>query len=136
MGGHAGNAGTAVLESSGGRRHVVFCQSNVMERSCHHAICPVVQAALFKRLSTDEELNGRVTGVFDAVPKDQQKPYVTMGDDDVSPFKTKTSSGEEINVVLHCWSGYNGKRSDGDSEPHASSVNKHTNNRGLFFMPF
>ncbi|ASF27847.1 tail protein [Bacillus amyloliquefaciens] len=69
-----------------------------------------LQAALFKRLSTDEELNGRVTGVFDAVPKDQQKPYVTMGDDDVSPFKTKTSSGEEINVVLHCWSGYNGKK--------------------------
>ncbi|KXZ17894.1 phage tail protein [Bacillus nakamurai] len=69
-----------------------------------------LQAALFKRLSTDEELNGRVTGVFDAVPKDQQKPYVTMGDDDVSPFETKTSNGEEINVVLHCWSGYNGKK--------------------------
>ncbi|GED03065.1 DUF3168 domain-containing protein [Bacillus atrophaeus] len=69
-----------------------------------------LQAAIFERLSTDEELNVRVTGVFDAVSKDQQKPYVTMGDDDVAPFETKTSNGEEINVVLHCWSDYNGKK--------------------------
>ncbi|MGY5190253.1 UNVERIFIED_CONTAM: DUF3168 domain-containing protein, partial [Bacillus amyloliquefaciens DSM 7 = ATCC 23350] len=50
-----------------------------------------LQADLFKGLSTDEELDRRVTGVFDAVPKVQQKRYVTMGDDDVSPFKTETS---------------------------------------------
>ncbi|MDA7028456.1 DUF3168 domain-containing protein [Bacillus sp. CLL-7-23] len=69
-----------------------------------------LQTAIFKRLSSDKELNARITGVFDAVSKGQKKPYVTMGDDDVMPFDTKTSAGEEINVILHCWSDYNGKK--------------------------
>ncbi|MDL2028997.1 DUF3168 domain-containing protein [Bacillus subtilis] len=69
-----------------------------------------LQTAIFQRLSTDKELNARVTGVLDAVSKDQIKPYVTTGDDDVLPFETKTSKGEIINVVLHCWSDYNGKK--------------------------
>ncbi|WP_434813787.1 tail completion protein gp17 [Bacillus halotolerans] len=69
-----------------------------------------LQTAIFQRLSTDEELNARVTGVLDAVSKDQKKPYVTTGDDDVSSFETKTSKGEIINVVLHCWSDYSGKK--------------------------
>ncbi len=73
------------------------------------AVWPL-QMAIFQRLSTDKELNARVTGVLDAVSKDQKKPYVTTGDDDVSPFETKTSKGEIVNVVLHCWSDYNGKK--------------------------
>ncbi|MCY7468147.1 DUF3168 domain-containing protein [Bacillus safensis] len=69
-----------------------------------------LQAAIFERLSMDKRLNERVTGVFDAVSKDITKPYVSMGDDDVALFETKTSAGEVVNVVLHCWSDYNGKK--------------------------
>nr|WGD92767.1 DUF3168 domain-containing protein [Bacillus subtilis] len=97
-----------------------------------------LQMAIFQRLSTDKELNARVTGVLDAVSKDQKKPYVTTGDDDVSPFETKTSKGEIINIVLHCWSDYNGKKEAMQilDLMLASNNERAPRNRGLFFMPF
>lgn len=69
-----------------------------------------LQEALFKRLSEDEALNAKVQGVFDEVGEDQLYPYVTIGDPTVNPFETKTSYGEDIPWVLHCWSRYTGKK--------------------------
>lgn len=69
-----------------------------------------LQQALYTRLTTDSALMARVTGVFDAVPDGQDFPYVTVGEDTVVDWSTKTNSGEEITHTLHVWSRYAGKK--------------------------
>ncbi len=69
-----------------------------------------LQQALFSRLYNDNALRQKVTGVFDAVPEDTQYPYCTIGEPTVTPFETKTTYGENIPWVLHCYSDYNGKK--------------------------
>jgi Protein of unknown function (DUF3168) len=69
-----------------------------------------VQKALFNRLSNDTALSQKITGVFDEVGEGQTFPYITLGEPTVNPFETKTSYGEEIPWVLHCWSQYPGKK--------------------------
>jgi Protein of unknown function (DUF3168) len=69
-----------------------------------------VQKALFNRLSNDTALSQKITGVFDEVEEGQAFPYVTLGEPTVNPFETKTSYGEDIPWVLHCWSQYSGKK--------------------------
>lgn len=53
---------------------------------------------------------GRITTVLDSVEKDTPYPYVTIGEPQATPFETKTSFGEQVVVVLHCWSQYDGKK--------------------------
>jgi Protein of unknown function (DUF3168) len=69
-----------------------------------------LQKALFQRLSTDPALTQKITGVFDEVGEDISFPYVTIGEPAMNPFETKSSFGENITVVLHCWSRYPGKK--------------------------
>lgn len=69
-----------------------------------------LQKAIFQRLSSDPSVTGLVTGVFDHVPNDQAFPYIQLGDPNMLPFDTKTSSGEEIAFVIHAWSQYPGKK--------------------------
>lgn len=69
-----------------------------------------LQQAIFQRLVQDSALNGVVTGVFDDVEEGTAFPYVTVGEPTSTPFETKTSFGEEVAVVLHCWSQYAGKK--------------------------
>jgi len=69
-----------------------------------------LQKALFLRLSQDDDLTNRVSGVFDDVDKNTPCPYVTIGEPIVSPFETKTSFGENMTIVIHCFSQYNGKK--------------------------
>lgn len=71
---------------------------------------PYIQTGLYKSLTAHKPLMDRITGVYDAVAEDQVYPYVTLGEQNPSPFDTKTSTGEEIQWVLHCWSDYNGKK--------------------------
>lgn len=52
----------------------------------------------------------RVKGVFDAVPEGQAFPYVTIGEDTVVDWSTKTNAGEEITHTIHVWSRYAGKK--------------------------
>ncbi|MFT4415322.1 DUF3168 domain-containing protein [Fredinandcohnia humi] len=69
-----------------------------------------LQEAIFQRLESDLELTQMITGVFDDVEEGQAFPYVTIGEPTMVPFETKMSFGEEITVVLHCWSQYEGKK--------------------------
>lgn len=69
-----------------------------------------LQTALYNRLSNDSAINKKVTGVFDAVPKKQEFPYVTLGEDTMVDYSTKTNVGEEITHTLHVWSQYRGKK--------------------------
>jgi hypothetical protein len=71
-----------------------------------------LQTAIFDRLSSDTPLNEVITGVFDSVKKGTLYPYVTIGEPTTNSFETKSSFGEEIAVVLHCWSRYEGGKKE------------------------
>ena len=74
-----------------------------------------LQKAIFSRLNTDTALKNVVTGVYDYVPREEEagykveKPYCTIGEQTTRPFDTKTTVGENITLVLHCWSKFPGK---------------------------
>lgn len=69
-----------------------------------------LQEGIFKRLSSDPAILEKVTGVFDAVGEDQLHPYITIGEPTMLPFKTKQKFGEELAIVIHAWSLYEGKK--------------------------
>ncbi|MCP3741462.1 DUF3168 domain-containing protein [Rossellomorea sp. BNER] len=78
-----------------------------------------LQQAIVKRLSEDIALNEVVNGVYDEVPTERNEagelipvkfPYVTVGEPTTTPFETKTSFGEDVAIVLDCWSQYKGKK--------------------------
>lgn len=64
---------------------------------------------LYNSLTQHQPLMDKITAVLDDVQEGQAFPYATVGEPTVSPFDTKTSTGEEIVWVLHCWSQYQGK---------------------------
>lgn len=69
-----------------------------------------LQKGIFSRLSSDPNILDRVTGVFDAVEEGQEFPYITIGEPTMLPFNTKQKFGEELAIVIHVWSIYNGKK--------------------------
>jgi hypothetical protein len=69
-----------------------------------------LQKGIFTRLSTDPIISERVTGVFDAVGENQAFPYITIGEPSMLPFNTKSKFGEELSIVIHVWSLYEGKK--------------------------
>lgn len=66
--------------------------------------------AIYARLQQDEAVLERVSGVYDFVDKNTAFPYIVVGDPTILPFETKTSYGEDITLVVHCFSQYNGKK--------------------------
>ncbi|MGX2958044.1 DUF3168 domain-containing protein [Peribacillus sp. JNUCC 23] len=69
-----------------------------------------LQKGIFSRLSTDPIILGKITGVFDAVEEDQAFPYITIGEPNTLPSPTKQKFREELSIVIHVWSIYNGKK--------------------------
>jgi len=69
-----------------------------------------LQEGIFQRLSSDPAVLEKVTGVFDAVGEDQLHPYITIGEPTMLPFTTKQKFGEELSIVIHAWSDYEGKK--------------------------
>lgn len=69
-----------------------------------------LQEALYTCLTSDATLMNRITGVHDEVAEDKKLPYLTLGEDTVSDYSTKTFDGEDITHTLHVWSGYKGKK--------------------------
>lgn len=69
-----------------------------------------LQRGIYNRLSTDPTISGKVTGVFDAVEKNQRFPYITIGEPTMQAFTTKQKFGEELSIVIHVWSIYEGKK--------------------------
>lgn len=67
-----------------------------------------ISKALYERLSSDPILSAKITGVFNSVEEDQEFPYLTVGEPSVLPFTTKNKFGEELSIVIHAWSLYNG----------------------------
>ena len=66
--------------------------------------------ALYGKLSNDTALMNTITGVHDIVSADAVKPYITIGEPNVTPHKTKSSYGENTVLSLHVWSDYGGKK--------------------------
>ncbi len=69
-----------------------------------------LQKGIFSRLSSDPSILDKVTGVFDAVEEGQGFPYITIGEPTMLPFNTKQKFGEELAIVIHVWSIYDGKK--------------------------
>jgi len=67
-----------------------------------------IQRSIYERLSSDPTLSAKITGVFNSVEEDQAFPYLTVGEPSVLPFTTKNKFGEELSIVIHAWSLYNG----------------------------
>ncbi|WP_372400742.1 DUF3168 domain-containing protein (plasmid) [Azospirillum sp. HJ39] len=63
-----------------------------------------LQAALFARLSSTPAM----VPVLDAVRTGQEKPYVTIGEDVVTPGPAVDVESEEIVTTLHVWSEHAG----------------------------
>lgn len=69
-----------------------------------------LQKGIFNNLTSNPSLTAKVAGVFDSVEEDQAFPYVTIGEPSMLPFETKQKFGEELSIVIHAWSTYNGKK--------------------------
>ncbi|WP_028977411.1 DUF3168 domain-containing protein [Sporolactobacillus terrae] len=69
-----------------------------------------VQDAVFQRLANDPGLSAVVTGIFDKVPETKNFPYVVLGRCYATPYRTKSTDGERIELTLDIWSGDNGKK--------------------------
>jgi hypothetical protein len=73
------------------------------------ALLPL-QTAIYNRLSDDPALKTRNIKTYDSVSGGALFPYITLGDDTVNDWSTKTEDGEEMTHTLHVWSQYNGKK--------------------------
>lgn len=69
-----------------------------------------VQQAIYERLINDEELNEKITGIFDAVPDESPFPYIVLGRIYSEPSDTKTSKGWRVEQILDVWSASKGKK--------------------------
>lgn len=67
-----------------------------------------VHTAIYQRLSQDTALMGKVSRVYDKVSATATFPYCSVGEPSVASYDTKSDDGEEITMVLHTWSQYNG----------------------------
>ncbi|WP_169865207.1 DUF3168 domain-containing protein [Sutcliffiella halmapala] len=67
------------------------------------------QEAIFQRLEENEDLQKRVTGIFDYVPESTGFPFIVLGRIYSMANKTKTTEGEKLEITLDIWSTYQGK---------------------------
>lgn len=64
-----------------------------------------LQKAIYTVLSGDATLLGLATGgVFDCPQEDTSFPYVTIGDDTLADWSSKTFDGKEATITIHSWS--------------------------------
>lgn len=62
-----------------------------------------VQEKIFDVLSSNNDLQNLVTGVFDYVPKTTKVPYITFGPMLSSSEDTKVEDGEKITITIEIW---------------------------------
>lgn len=64
-----------------------------------------LQAAIYTRLKNYTALTNLIgaSKVFDFVPQDATPPYVVIGDDTSIDWSTKTETGWEATLTIHCW---------------------------------
>src|ERR1044071_10259845 len=69
-----------------------------------------LQRAIYEALSSSDELNAVVTGIFDEVPNDQEEPYIEIGEIIETPEDAFGSEGANCVVTLQYFSAEGGKR--------------------------
>lgn len=69
-----------------------------------------LQKALHSLLTSDSELSGLISGVFDFVPAKTAYPYVTLGDMRSVDESTATSTLVRLNLTLHVYSRERGRK--------------------------
>jgi Protein of unknown function (DUF3168) len=69
-----------------------------------------LQDAILNRLKSNQFIVDKGVGVYDYVPKDTGYPRITLGEDTINNWSTKTNYGEDITHTLHVWSQYKGKK--------------------------
>jgi hypothetical protein len=65
-----------------------------------------LQAGIYTRLKNYSALTSLLSSadaVYDFVPPNAAAPYVVIGDDTMTDWSTKTTSGWEATVTIHCW---------------------------------
>ena len=68
------------------------------------ALDPTLES-VYNALKGDAQLVGSVGGrIYDEVPPNCPAPYVVLGEATISPWRTHTTKGEEITVVIHVFS--------------------------------
>ena len=68
------------------------------------------QEAVYKRLLEDDQLVEKVRGIYDYVPKESDYPFVVLSQAYTTPYTTKTTFGEQIEIQLDIWSTYHGQK--------------------------
>jgi hypothetical protein len=62
-----------------------------------------VQAAVYGRLTADEQLKALISGVYDYVPETAAYPFVTIGEAIETPDNTVSGLGRQTVITLHVW---------------------------------
>lgn len=66
----------------------------------------LIQEQIFNKLNT-----GLSVPVYDFVPQENDdKTYVTIGEDTFSPYNTDGNTGYEATIVIHSWQLANGRK--------------------------
>lgn len=75
-----------------------------------------VQQAVFQKISAQADIVAGSIPVYDDVPQVNDAgdpvnfPYVVVGDDSLINWDTDTELGCEIEITIHTWSRYDGKK--------------------------
>lgn len=69
-----------------------------------------IQESIFERLSNDNQVLEKVTGIHDAVPDKSVFPYIILGRIYSQPYDTKTSKGWRVEQTFDIWSASKGKK--------------------------
>ena len=84
-----------------------------------------LQKAIYDRLSNHNDL---AAGVYDSVPENTNYPYVTIGDDTLIDWDTKTWKGCEVTVTIHVWTENRGRK---DNKAIQKTINQILDNYAL-----
>lgn len=75
-----------------------------------------IQKAIYDALSGNSGLASTVSGVYDNVPQaidsgaNSAFPYVTIGEDVLTPWDTDNSVGVSCSITIHVWSRSKGRK--------------------------
>ena len=70
-----------------------------------------LQSTIYSALNNDNTLTSTLgAGVFDEVTEGTTYPFVSIGEDTVTDFGTKTEDGGQFTINIHVWSQYTGAK--------------------------
>jgi hypothetical protein len=71
-----------------------------------------ILTSLYSKLTSDNTLMSKISGVYNYVPQNQPFPYIVMGDSDITETKFNTFGrrGKETRIFLHIYSISKGDR--------------------------